>query len=111
MRALFESRHARSLCALRSDRGDRIGKRRRGGNPRRSATSYGQDYARGRVCKSRRPLDAGSYAQRTMNLKAIKVVAEKEFRDGLRDRRSLRMLLGPLLFGPLVVTFMFHQMT
>jgi len=46
-----------------------------------------------------------------MNLQAIKVVAEKEFRDGLRDRRSLRTLLGPLLFGPLIVTFMFHQTT
>jgi hypothetical protein len=35
MRALFESCHAGSFCALRSDRGDRVGKRRRGGNKRR----------------------------------------------------------------------------
>ena len=46
-----------------------------------------------------------------MNLSAIRVVAEKELKDGLRDRRSLRTILGPLLFGPLVITFMFHQLT
>jgi sodium transport system permease protein len=45
-----------------------------------------------------------------VKLSGITVVAEKELRDGFRDRRSLRTILGPLFFGPLVVTFMFHQL-
>lgn len=42
-------------------------------------------------------------------MRAIWIVAVKEWVDGFRDRRALYTLLGSALFGPLMIGFMFGQ--
>jgi len=45
-----------------------------------------------------------------MNWSRTMVVARKEFIDGVRDKRSIRMVLISAGFGPLLVAFMFNQL-
>lgn len=46
-----------------------------------------------------------------MTLSAIFVVARKELVDAFRDRRSIRAMLLPALFGPLMISFILKQQT
>jgi sodium transport system permease protein len=44
-----------------------------------------------------------------MNLAPLKIIARKEFTDGVRDRRSIYTLIATTLFGALVIGFMLNQ--
>jgi sodium transport system permease protein len=46
-----------------------------------------------------------------MTLSAMLVVARKELVDAFRDRRSIRAMLLPALFGPLMIAFILKQQT
>ena len=45
-----------------------------------------------------------------MSLSRILMVARKEFIDGFRDKRSVRIVAVSALFGPLLIAFMFNQL-
>lgn len=45
-----------------------------------------------------------------MSMSRVMVVARKEFTDGIRDKRSLRIVAITALFGPLMIAFMFKQL-
>ena len=44
-----------------------------------------------------------------MNLSRIMIVAQKEFKDGFRDRRAIYTVLLTTLLGPLLIAFMINQ--
>ncbi len=45
-----------------------------------------------------------------MSLSRVFTVARKEFTDGIRDKRSIRIVAVSALFGPLLIAFMFSRL-